>query len=285
MRGALPSLACAVALALVGCTSGGGDSSPSEPSESRSSSSSPSAAPPETPSAAPARPRAGRCYRLDSREALASAAEAPPVSCRSAHTAVTYSTGFLELDPADPAGALDSPRVRRQVAPTCQRRLARFLGGSLEQRRLSLLTRVWFTPSPAQVEQGARWFRCDVIAAQSDDRLLALPRPNRLRGILRAPGPRNAFATCGTARPGTPAFRRVACSRRHSWRAVASVSLGQGAYPPRAQIFRRMDPRCTAAARARARNKFSFTWAEERPTRAQWSAGRRYGLCWTAVQR
>ena len=286
-RHGLPALTCALALVVAGCTSDGDESSsePTSPGPSESSGTSTSPADPggtAAPQPTDDRPRALACYLLDGDQALATEGDVPAVPCRDEHTAVTYSTGLLDQSAA--SGSAEDPRVRRQVAATCNRRLARFLGGSLEQRRLSLLTKVWFTPTAEQAADGARWFRCDVVAPYSGGRLMTLPPPRKLRGILRTPGPRNAFATCGTARPGTKGFRRVPCSNRHTWRAVATVSLGRGAYPSDSEVFDRMDGRCTNAARQRARDKFSFSWAEERPTRAQWRAGLRYGYCWTAVR-
>jgi hypothetical protein len=37
---------------------------------------------------------------------------------------------------------------------------------------------------------------------------------------------------------------------------------------------------CRDEARARSSDPLDLTWSEERPTRAQWGAGRRYGICW-----
>jgi hypothetical protein len=231
----------------------------------------------------PRAPARGACYRLRHRDALAPVAHRAPVPCRRKHTSVTFQVGRLDLRPGKRRLRVDSRRVQRQVAEACPRRLRDFLGGTEEERRLSLLTTVWFTPSVEEVTRGARWFRCDVVAPGPDRSLLPLPPPDRLRGLLEDPVRRDGLATCGTAEPGTPAFQRVACARRHSWRAVASVDLGTGPYPAAADVAQRMADPCTAAARERADDPLDFSWTEERPTREQWRAGRRHGLCWTQV--
>jgi hypothetical protein len=85
---------------------------------------------------------------------------------------------------------------------------------------------------------------------------------------------------CGTTEPGKPGFERVACARKHAWRAVASVDLAGKKYPTPEQSRAAMETPCRDAAEARTDDPLSFNWSEERPTREQWRSGRRYGLCW-----
>lgn len=274
----VPGLLCLL-LVLTACSSDDG-SSPAGPG-------SPVTGAGDTTGAAPRQkaPKTQRCYRLRHREALAAVADRPPVPCRRRHTSVTFHVGTLDLRPGRRKRPLrvDSPRVQQQVADACPQRLRAFLGGSEEAFRLTLLTTVWFTPRVEDAERGARWFRCDVVAPGPDRSLLPLPEPPALVGLLDDQQRRDAFATCGTAEPGAPGFGRVTCDRSHSWRAVASVDLGSGAYPEIRRTAELMKAPCTEAAREGAEDPLDFSWAEERPTREQWRAGRRHGLCWTAV--
>ncbi|WP_110182501.1 septum formation family protein [Nocardioides solisilvae] len=276
MRPLLSAAACALALLLAACS---GDDGPSPDVGA------PTTAPTASDEPRPPAPRAGACYRLRHRDALASVSDRAAVPCRRKHTSVTFHVGRLDLRPGRRQRPLriDSPRVRSQVAEACLRRLREHLGGTEESFRLTMLTTVWFTPNVADGERGARWFRCDVVAPGARRSLLPLPAPPALRGILDDPDRRDAFSTCGTAEPGTAGFRRVTCGQRHTWRAVASVDLGDGAYPEIRDTADRMREPCTEAARAWADDPLDFSWTEERPTREQWQAGRRHGLCWTAV--
>lgn len=52
--------------------------------------------------------------------------------------------------------------------------LASFIGGTTEDRRLTMLRPIWFTPTPEQSDAGARWFRCDVVAVAADGKLAEL---------------------------------------------------------------------------------------------------------------
>jgi hypothetical protein len=104
--------------------------------------------------------------------------------------------------------------------------------------------------------------------------------PEDSQGMLASEPGLSDYAMCGTAQPSADDFSRVVCSARHSWRAVASVDLPGAAYPSAEQAADVMESRCREVARERAEDPLEFTWAEERPTREQWEAGRRYGLCW-----
>jgi hypothetical protein len=215
----------------------------------------------------------GQCHDLTFRQALAVVGGTEPVACRRTHTAQTYFVGRLRLEtPAGRTRRVDSDAAQRQARTTCQSRLPRHLGLTPRELRLTMAQSVWFTPSPRRAD--ADWFRCDVVAVASPRQLLRLPR--RTRGWGGAP----VVAMCATAAPGTRAFRRVACGGRHSWEAVSTVDIPGRRLPSRRAIAERMDAPCGDVARARAADPLDFTWTQESPTREQWDAGRRYGICW-----
>lgn len=226
----------------------------------------------------PPRPPVGGCYRLRRGDAVSPTSGRRPVRCRTRHTSATFHVGRLDPSIGGRRRAVDARVVRARVARECATRLPRHLGGGVRALRLSMLTSVWFTPTVEESEAGARWFRCDVIALASSGRLLDLPRATR--GLLATRAGRERFGMCGTAAPGSRAFERVACQSRHAWVAVAAVDLGGPGYPAPSRVAARMEPACREAARARSDDPLDLTWSEERPTRAQWRAGRRYGLCW-----
>lgn len=262
MREVVAALLVAAALG-AGCS--GDDAAAPAGSRASSTPAAPTTAP--EPVSPPEPPQNGACYRLTYDEAVAPTVDAAPVRCRRPHTARTFRVGRL-----DRGVEVDSARAQRQAQETCTQRLGPHLGAGREALRLSLVETVWFTPTLEEAAAGARWFRCDAIATAGAGRLLRLPRP--LEGSL------DALALCATAEPGRRASRRVACSARHAWRAIATVDLGGSAYPTAQQVADAMQGTCRSRARDAAADPLDLTWSEERPTRAQWRAGQRYGVCW-----
>ena len=274
----LPILLIAV-LALAGCSGEEAPSATSSSSSSPSSSSavSPSAASPSpTALVSPERPTRDGCHLMTYDEAIAPVVAGTDVPCRQRHTSQTYKVGRLDLVRDGHLLAVDSPDVQADVARTCTTLLGGHVGGSAEDRRLSMVQAVWFTPSVADAAAGADWFRCDVVALAAPGELLPLPRTSQ--GLVASS---DRLAMCSTAEPGAGAFRRVPCGvGDHAWRAIATVDLPGSAYPTAAQAASRMESSCRSAARSRAQDPLDFTWSEERPTKAQWDAGQRYGICW-----
>ena len=223
-------LCTAVVTTAAACTAGDDEGDPS---------SAPSATPSQTPSALPTAteppaPEQRACYRLDYAAAVAPTASDDPVDCGKRHTSITIGVGTLDNVASGHLLAVDSRRVRDAVAEACPQTFARFVGGSLEDRRLSMLRPVWFTPTLEEADQGAQWYRCDAIAVAGDDQLARLT--GRLSGALGTPAGRDRYAMCGTAAPDADDFERVICSAKHTWRAVATVDLPAGAYPGAATV-------------------------------------------------
>ncbi len=258
---------------LLACTGDDGGSEDEEDRPASAGSSSPTAA------ASPAsRPAAGACYQLTWDQALAPTSDAAPVRCGSRHTSVTFAVGSLDDLLAGHLLGVDSAAVQEQVASTCPKRLRRYVGGSTEDLRLSMLRAVWFTPTVAQSDTGASWYRCELIAVARDGRLAGLS--GRLRGVLDGQAGRDRYGMCATAAPDEPDFERVICSARHTWRAVATVDLPGRRYPGAAAARRAGQGVCEDAGRDRAEDPLSFQWGYEWPTRRQWANGQTYGRCW-----
>ncbi|HEX5916401.1 MAG TPA: septum formation family protein [Nocardioides sp.] len=266
MRRLLAAMAAAVLLSA--CTS-----PPDTPADEPTPSPSPSPAAAEmTPPDPGPTPKVGECHALSLRQAVAVVGRTEPVACRRPHTAQTYFVGRLDLTTkAGFTRRVDSRAAQRQMSRACTTRLPRHLGRTPRELRLSTVRAVWFTPSPARAEAGADWFRCDIVAVASPGTLLRLPR--RTRGW---DGP----AMCATAAPGTRGSRRVACGAEHTWRAVATVDVPGRELPAREAVAARMDPVCRDVAADLTDDPLDLTWSQESPTREQWDAGQRYGICW-----
>jgi hypothetical protein len=270
------------ALLTSSCTGGSvPDTGPGRPTASaesdagRSVAAASQAEPPSPP------PTEGACYRLSFEELTQPSTDADEVDCDGRHTAQTLHVGELDTVSDGHALSLDSEHVRKQLTAVCPRQLARFLGGSVQERRLSRFEVVWFTPGLSQADRGARWFRCDVVALAGDERLFRLERPRRLRGVLDREDALATYGLCGTAAPGTRGFSRVICARPHAWRAVATIRISGGRdYPGESTVRDAGEQACADRARAMAEDPLRFRYGWEWPSRDQWQAGQHYGYCW-----
>ncbi len=235
---------------------------------------------PSTTSAAPPAPvpRVGSCHALSVSEATDPVDASGPVPCRRPHTSVTIKVGELSPVADGHLLAVDSETVRAQIARACPDSPGAYLGGDRTTQRLSRFEVVWFSPSLEQADAGANWYRCDVVAVRSDGQLLQLPA--RLKGILDLGGALDRFGTCGTAAPDAGTFDRVACSERHTWRAVDVIDLPKDARYLAKDVAATADGACKDIAAERADGELKYTWSFEWPTRPQWASGQRHGYCW-----
>ena len=274
-RSARIALAVLAALLLaVGLSACGGDQPPTPTPTSPT--------PPPVASAAP-RPAASGCHVLTYDEAIAATAPEhdATVPCSHSHTAQTYAVGTLDTVAGGHLLAVDSDRVRAQLAQRCPAALRSYVGGDTETLRLSVLRAIWFRPTIEQAADGADWYRCDVIALAGEGQLATLT--TSLRGVLDSPHA-DDWAMCGTAQPGTAGFRRVPCREDHSWRALSTVDLPAGAYPGEAAAKEAGQEPCQRAGRDAAQDALDYKWGYEWPTAEQWGNGQTYGICWAPSQ-
>jgi Septum formation len=263
-----------VAGLLAGCSGAEDDpQQPASPTESTSS-----AAPTPKPARTVPRPDVGACYRLEYDEAVAPTSKKKPVDCADEHTASTFHVDTIDAIADGHLLAVDSRQVQDDVAAECPSRFSRFVGGTLQAQRLTMLRAVWFTPTVPQSERGADWFRCDVIALAGDQTLA--PLTGKLAGVLRTPEGRTRYGICGTAEPDAEDFERVICSAPHSWRAISTFTFDSPTYPGEQRVQDVGESTCEEAGRGAADDALNFRWGYEWPTQKQWDAGQTYGLCW-----
>lgn len=281
-----------VVLVLGGC-SGGQDAassgasdrpSPRSSAPSAAQSQSPSPSPAATPAApvVPAAPGSAACYRLTPGQLTRPTNDSRPVPCDAPHTARTVFVGTLDTVVHGHSVSVDSAFVQRQLASVCPRKLAEYVGGSARARELSRFNVVWYSPTLAQSDRGASWFRCDLVAFSGTDSLFGLPRrPPGVRGVLDRPGALGTYGLCGAGEFGTDGFARVICARPHTWEAFDTISLEGGErYPGAAALRAAGEQECKSRAAARAPDSLTFRHGWEWPSREQWAAGQRFGYCW-----
>jgi hypothetical protein len=273
LRVAGPLVAIGAVLGLVVSACSGHDSSPSGQGPTGVLQS-PTPTPTETiPPKPPKPPAMSACYRLGYDEALAPTIAKKPVSCLRLHTAVTFFVGSYAKHLA-----VDGAPVHRLEASACSRRFATFVGGTLEDRRLSMLRTVWFTPTVDQAARGGHWFQCVAIALRGDQSLALLR--GRVRGVLASTTGRDHYGLCGTSEPGAPGFEQRICATPHTWRALSTVGFPPGPYPGVEKVRTAGQGPCRDAGRNVSSDPLNYQWSYQWPSRKLWRGGQIYGICW-----
>jgi hypothetical protein len=268
----LSAAAVVVAIALTSCS--GSTSSSSAQSGPTQLLRSPTPTPTETiPPEPPAPPRARTCYRLSFDDALAPTHAKKPVPCRGVHTGVTFFVGRY-----DKSLPVDGAAVHRLESTACPRRFAAFVGGTPQDRRLSMLRTIWFTPTVQQAARGGHWFECVAIALRDEQHLALIKGP--VEGALDRTESREHYGLCANAEPGTDGFEQRICAVPHSWVALRTVPFAPGPYPGVAKVRSAGQQPCQDAGADASDDPLDYRWSYQWPTRQQWRDGRTYGICW-----
>ncbi|MCX6399463.1 MAG: septum formation family protein [Propionibacteriales bacterium] len=268
-RSLLGSVALVLVATLTACGGGGDDNTegPKNPSTTQTAAAEP-----------PTAPKAGACYPLPFETAVAPTTEIEPVKCSARHTSETVAIGTIDAVVDGHLVAVDSDRVQAQVATACPQALIKYVGGSRERLRLSMIRPVWFTPTVKESDAGAEWYRCDAVLLAGTSTLAELT--TSLKGVLDQSKVRDRYAMCGTAAPDAKNFERVLCSAKHTWRAIDVVVFDEGKYPGEKKVRAAGRTQCEDAAADRAEDPLVFEWGYEWPTREQWDMGQMFGRCW-----
>jgi hypothetical protein len=220
----------------------------------------------------------GTCYDLTYKESLQGTGKADPVPCKDKHTSVTIYVG--EFDPIVDGHllAVDSDEVQAQIAKICPSKVGDWVGGSVDDQRLSRFKATWFSPTLAASDSGADWFRCDLVAKRGEKSFAAI---TGTKGALDDSAGLDRFGTCGTATPGDKkSFKAIPCDRPHTWRAVSVVDIPEGARYEGANPQAVADRACKDEAQQQATDPLEIKWAFQWPSQEAFDAGQRYGLCW-----
>jgi hypothetical protein len=205
-------------------------------------------------------PRMGQCYRLTPAQSLVSVASGKPVSCRGKHTSVVSYVGFVPK----PVTAGTSVAKRRALGMrVCAPAYRRVVGGTLADRATSILTWTLFTPDQLQLERGARWVRCDVLA-RSGDQLVALPAG---KSALLGRGVPAQLRICQNESGAD-----VSCSSPHAYRVEAVFRAVGEHYPDLHRYAAVARDRCDELT-----DGHGGYW--QPPGRGGWEAGDRFIRC------
>ncbi len=222
-------------------------------------------------------PELGACRVLTPADVAAPSNATETVACAEPHTAETYAIGELpdELDDA----AYDDPEVSAAAYDTCATKLENFLGADESLAMRTVLTWAWFRPSEKAWDDGARWYRCDVVGGGPDSEEY-VELPATAKGLLLGrPDDRWLVCVAGDTVVGSP---KVSCSEDHDWRAVTTIKLGEPneKYPGDRVVEVTTRDFCSDSVGAWLNYPvdfdFGYTWFHE----AEWDAGNRRSVCW-----
>jgi hypothetical protein len=203
------------------------------------------------------RPKVGECHNYDVSGSLANSEDSDPVPCKRKHKAVTVAV----LRVPKRVGLADPDRTFAALGSRCYKAFNSKLGGNTRERAMTAYALVWFMPTEAERDQGARWIRCDLIL-NGGTKLQAVPKrllPQPLKDSVRLCLLINNGSLLGTV-----------CSRKHGYRAAGVVMLG-GRYPGFDKFQDIADKRCP---RITGKNSYFYY-----PGKEAWQAGDKRITC------
>ncbi len=231
---------------------------------------------PRTPADRGTPPELGACYALTPRDTQAPSSASEPVPCSGPHTAETFAIGTL---PATTGDSYDAADHGRWIFPRCERAFEKFLAIDDSLSLRVQLSWAWFRPSERGWEDGARWYRCDLVGGPADAQTFrALPTTGK--GLFAAKPP-DEWLTCARGQ-SVAGSTEVPCSEPHDWRAVTTIKLGQPTdkYPGDRLVQVTTRDYCSDSVGAWMNYpvdyEFGYTWFHE----AEWQAGNRRSVCW-----
>ena len=230
-----------------------------------------------SPPKAEAAPVLGACRALTPDDVAEPSNTSPTVECAEAHTAETYAVGELpdSLDDVD----YDDSDLGAWAYKTCSDKFMGFLGADESLVMRTVVSWAWFRPSEKAWDDGARWYRCDVIGGgeQSKD---YVDLPTTAKGLLLG-RPKDRWMVCADGATVSGSVK-VPCTEPHSWRAVTTITLGEADDDYPGDRLSEVTTRdfCSKSVGAWLNYPvdydFGYTWFHE----PEWDAGNRRSVCW-----
>lgn len=222
-------------------------------------------------------PELGACRVLTPEDVSQPSNTTETVDCGEPHTAETYAVGQLpgQFDDAD----WDDRELGAWAYSTCSKAFIDFLGADDSLVMRTVVSWAWFRPTEGAWDDGARWYRCDVVGGgeQSKD---YVDLPTTAKGLLLGK-PQDRWMVCADG-PTVSGSVKVACTEPHQWRAVTTISLGDAKddYPGDRMVEVTTRDYCSKSVGAWLNYPvdydFGYTWFHE----AEWDAGNRRSVCW-----
>lgn len=222
-------------------------------------------------------PELGACRVLTPEDVAEASNDTKTVSCEKEHTSQTYAVG--ELPESLDAAGYDDNEVGTHAYRTCSSKFEKFLGADESLVMRTVVSWAWFRPSEEAWDEGARWYRCDVVGGgEQSDEYVALPES--AEGLLLG-RPDDRWMVCATG-GSVEESPKIPCSQDHDWRAVTTIKLGEEEDPYPGDRLVEVTTRdfCSDSVGAWLNYPvdydFGYTWFHE----AEWQAGNRRSVCW-----
>lgn len=229
-------------------------------------------------------PPADRACRVLTPEDVAETSNASPVvDCAEPHTAQTFLVGELPGTFAD--AEQDDSRLGGFAYRTCSTAFMDFLDADESTVMRTMVSWAWFRPSEKAWDEGARWFRCDLVGG-GEQSASYLDLPEDAAGMLEGL-PDDAWMAC-VAGPSVPGAPRIPCSEKHDWRAVTTIKIPAGKddpYPGDRLVEVKSRDFCSTSVAAWLKYPVSYDFAYTWFRQAEWEAGNRRSVCWAKTSR
>ncbi len=222
-------------------------------------------------------PELGACRVLTPDDVKQSSNATRTVDCSQPHTAQTFVVGDLPDSLKDVERS--SEKLGAWAYGACSKRFMGFLGADESLAMRAVVSWAWFRPSEKAWDDGARWYRCDVVGGgDQSEEYVDLPKDAKglFWGKLR-----DRWLVC--AKGDTVAGSvKIPCSQAHDWRAVTTIKLGEknDAYPGDRLVQVKTRDFCSESVGAwlgyPVNYDIGYTWFHE----AEWQAGNRRSVCW-----
>lgn len=226
-------------------------------------------------------PELGVCRMLTPADVELPANATSTVDCKEKHTAETFAVGELpaEFDDVD----YDDSKLGEYAYRTCMKKYAKFLGADESLVLRTIVSWAWFRPSEKAWDDGARWYRCDVVGGNASSEEYR-PLPQTAKGLLLG-RPDDRWLVCATGETVAEG-EKVPCAQDHQWRAATTIKVGEpkDEYPGDEVVASRTKAFCAESIKAwlnyPARFEYAFTHFHE----AEWQAGIRRSVCWAKTR-
>lgn len=220
-------------------------------------------------------PDLGACRVLTPEDVAESSNATKTAECTEDHTAETYAVGPLPTEFDDKA--YDDRALGLYAYRTCAKAFQKFLGADESLVMRTVVSWAWFRPSERAWDDGARWYRCDVVGG-GDQTEKYVDLPTTAEGLLKDRPDEWTVCAEGASVNGA----KLPCDQPHTWRAVTTIKLGQpeDPYPGDQLSEARTRDFCSESVGAWLNYPvdydYGYTWFRE----GEWSAGNRRSICW-----
>jgi hypothetical protein len=222
-------------------------------------------------------PTLGACRVLTPDEVAEPSNTTEPVECTEPHTAETFAVGELPTTFDDTE--YDDPDLGGWAYKTCSKAFESFLGADESLVMRTVVSWAWFRPSEDAWDDGARWYRCDVVGGGEQSKEY-VELPDTAKGLLQGRD-LDEWMVCADG-PTVAGSVKVPCTEPHEWRAVTTISIGDEdeKYPGDRVVQVTTRDFCSKSVLAwlnyPVEYDYGYTWFHQ----AEWDAGNRRSVCW-----